>query len=84
MLATGQWLAVFAGWTLAALAVLAVVHAIGRLLDDKRVRGILFGSTVVLVLATSVPPMWEMFTRRGERISDLRLLVPFGIGRADS
>ena len=76
MLATGQWLAVFAGWTLAALAVFAVVHAIVRLLDDKRVRGILFGSTVVLVLATCVPPLWEMFTRRSERISDLRLLVP--------
>jgi tetratricopeptide (TPR) repeat protein len=76
MLATGQWLAVFAGWTLAALAVFAVVHAIVRLLDDKRVRGILFGSTVVLVLATSVPPLWEMFTRRSERIWDLRLLVP--------
>jgi tetratricopeptide (TPR) repeat protein len=88
LLASGQWLVVFAGWTLVALVLLAAVYAIVRLLDDGRVRAILFGSAVILVLATSVPPVWAMFARREERVSDLRLLVPLeladqirGVGR---
>jgi tetratricopeptide (TPR) repeat protein len=76
LLATGQWAAVFAGWTLAALVLLGAIYAVMRLLDDGRVRAILFGSAVLLVLATSVPPVWAMFIRRDERVSDLRLLVP--------
>ncbi len=76
LLANGQWLAVFAGWTLAAFVLLGAVYAIVRLLDDGRVRAILFGSAVILVLATSVPPVWAMFAHREERVSDLRLLVP--------
>ena len=76
LLATGQWLAVFAGWTLAALITLAVVCGVVRLLNEPRARGILFGSAVSLVLATCVPPLWETIARRGDRVSDLRLLVP--------
>jgi tetratricopeptide (TPR) repeat protein len=76
LLATGQWLAVFAGWTVAALAAFAVVYGIVRLLNDPRVREILFGSTVILLLATCVPPLLETIARRGGRVSDLRLLVP--------
>jgi len=76
LLATGQCLAVFAGWTVAALVALAVVYAIIRLLNDPRVRGILFGSAIILILATCVPPLWTTFTHRGDRVSDFRLLVP--------
>jgi Tfp pilus assembly protein PilF len=76
LLATGQWLAVFGGWTLAAIVLLAIVYAVVRLLVDGKVRVILFGSAIVLLLATSVPPVWTMLARRGERVSELRLLVP--------
>ena len=76
LLATGQWLAVFAGWTAAALIAFTVVFALVRLLNDPRARGILFGSAVVLTLATCVPPLWETIARRGDRISDLRLVLP--------
>ena len=64
------------GWTVAALVAFTVVFGIIRLLNDPRVRGILFGSTVILILATCVPPLWETIARRGDRLSDLRLLVP--------
>ena len=52
------------------------MYGIVRLLDDTRVRGILFGSAVILILATCVPPLWETIARRGDRVSDLRLLIP--------
>ena len=76
LLATGQWLAVFAGWTVAALIAFTVVFALVHLLNDPRARGILFGSAVVLTLATCVPPLRETIARRGDRISDLRLVLP--------
>lgn len=76
LLATGHWLAVAAGWTLASLATFALVYWIARLLNDLRVRQILFGSVVALVLATCVPPLREAIVRRGDRVSDLRLLMP--------
>lgn len=88
LLATGQWLWVFAGWAVAVLVSLAAVYGIVRLLDDGRARAILFGSALILALATCVPPVWAMLIRRGERVSDLRLLAPVeladqvrGIGR---
>ena len=46
------------------------------MLDDTRVRGILFGAAVILILATCVSPLWETIARRGKRVSDLRLLIP--------
>ncbi|HEY5812946.1 MAG TPA: hypothetical protein VIT23_09875, partial [Terrimicrobiaceae bacterium] len=76
LLASGQWMGTFLGWTLAALASLGVVYAVVRLLDDARARGILFGSTIALILATCVPPLWALATHRSERVSDLRLFVP--------
>jgi tetratricopeptide (TPR) repeat protein len=76
LLATGQWLAVFVGWTLVALVLLAAVVVIMRLLDDERVRGILFGSAIILVLATCVPPIWSLFSRRDGKVLDLRLQLP--------
>jgi tetratricopeptide (TPR) repeat protein len=76
LLSTGQWLAVFAGWTLATFLSLAVVYAIVRLLDDRRSRAILFGSAIILALATCVPPVWMSWRNRGEVVSDFRLLLP--------
>ena len=76
MLATGQWLAVFAGWTLATFLSLAVAYAIVRLLDDRRSRAILFGSAIILAVATCVPPVWMGWRNRSEAASDLRLLLP--------
>jgi tetratricopeptide (TPR) repeat protein len=76
LLATGQWMAVFAGWALATLFSLAVIYVIVRLLDDRRSRAILFGSAIILVLATCVPPVWMSWRNRGETASDLRLLLP--------
>ena len=67
LLATGQWVAVFAGWTLATLFSLAVIYAIVRLLDDRRSRAILFGSAIILVLATCVPPVWMSWKTAGRR-----------------
>jgi hypothetical protein len=78
-LATGQWLWVFVGWALAVLALLGVVYMVVRLLDDGRVRLILFGSAVILALVTCIPPVWAMFVRRAETVSDLRLLVPLDL-----
>lgn len=75
-LAAAQWVGVFAGWTLAALAALAIATAVVRLLNESRKRAIFFGSAVALILATGLPSVWETITRRGERVSDLRLLVP--------
>jgi hypothetical protein len=69
-------MAVFAGWALATLFSLAVIYAIVRLLDDRRSRAILFGSAIILVLATCVPPVWMSWRNRGETTSDLRLLLP--------
>ncbi len=76
LLATGQWLAVFAGWTVATSFSLAVVYAIVRLLDDRRSRAILFGSAIILALATCVPPVWMSWRNRSEVASDFRLLLP--------
>ena len=76
LLATGQWLAVFVGWTLATFLSLAVVYAIVRLLDDQRSRTILFGSAILLALATCVPPVWLSWRNRSEMVSDYRLLLP--------
>ena len=76
LLATGQWLAVFAGWALATFFSLAVVYAIVRLLDDRRSRAILFGSAIILAVATCVPPVWMNWKNRGEMASDFRLLLP--------
>jgi tetratricopeptide (TPR) repeat protein len=76
LLANGQWLAVFAGWTLATSFSLAVVYAIVRLLDDRRSRAILFGSAIILAVATCVPPVWMSWRNRSEVASNLRLLLP--------
>jgi hypothetical protein len=76
LLATGQSLAVFAGWSLATFFSLAVVYAIVRLLDDRGSRAILFGSAIILVLATCVPALWMSWRNRGEKASDVRLLLP--------
>jgi tetratricopeptide (TPR) repeat protein len=76
LLATGQWMAVFAGWTVAAVIAFTVVFALIRLLNDPRARGILFRSAVVLALASGVPPLWETIAQREDRISDLRLVLP--------
>jgi tetratricopeptide (TPR) repeat protein len=75
-LTIGQWLTVFAGWTLATFFSLAVVYAIVRLLDDRRSRAILFGSAIILAVATCVPPAWMSWRNKGEVASDLRLLLP--------
>jgi tetratricopeptide (TPR) repeat protein len=76
LLAAVQWLAVFAGWTVAAFVAFAVVFGIVRLLTDPWARGILLCSAVILLLATCVPALWETIIRRGDRVSDLRLAVP--------
>ena len=76
LLATGQSLAVFAGWSLATFFSLALVYAIVRLLDDRRSRGILFGSAIILVLATCVPALWMSWRTRGEKAREVRLLLP--------
>ncbi len=76
LLARGQWLAVFTGWTLATLLSLAVIYTIVRLLDDQRSRAILFGSAIILALSTCVPPLWMNWRSRGEKVSDFRLLLP--------
>jgi hypothetical protein len=67
---------VFVGWALAVLVLLGVVCMVVRLLDDGRV---LFSSAVILALATCIPPVWAMFVRRAETVSDLRLLVPLDL-----
>jgi Tfp pilus assembly protein PilF len=74
--ALGQWLVVFAGWMVAALLAFAVVFGFLRLLNDARTRGILFGATIPLILATGIPPLWETISRRNDRISDLGLIIP--------
>jgi tetratricopeptide (TPR) repeat protein len=76
LLSVGEWLAIFAGWTLAASVALAIIFIIARLLDDWRTRGILLGSAILLLLMTCVPPLWETISKRDQRISDLRLLMP--------
>ncbi len=58
------------------MVLLAAVVVIMRLLDDERVRGILFGSAIILVLATCVPPIWSLFSRRDGKVLDLRLQLP--------
>jgi tetratricopeptide (TPR) repeat protein len=75
-LAAGQSLAVFAGWSMAAFLALAVVFGFLRLLNDARTRGIVFGSTIVFILATCIPPLWETIARRNDRVSDLGLVIP--------
>ena len=76
LLSIGEWLATFAGWSLAAFVALAIVFIIAHLLDDWRTRGILLGSAILLLLMTCVPPLWETISKRDQRISDLRLLMP--------
>jgi tetratricopeptide (TPR) repeat protein len=75
-LAAGQWLAVFAGWAVAAFLALLVVFGFLRVLNDARTRGIVFGTTIVLVLATCIPPLWETIRRRNDRVSYLGLVLP--------
>jgi Tfp pilus assembly protein PilF len=75
-LAAGQWLALFAGWTLASFLALVVLFGFLRRLSDARTRRIAFGSTIILVLATCVTPVWETLARRKERVSDLGLMIP--------
>ena len=55
LLASGQWLAIFAGWSLGALFSLAVIYFVVRLLDDRRSRAILFGSAIILALGHVCP-----------------------------
>lgn len=76
LLSWGQWLAVFAGWTIAALAALVIIWAVLRLLNDSRVRKILIASTALLLLATCVPALQNTLAARREKISDIQLLAP--------
>ena len=76
LLASGQWLATFAGWSFGAFFSLLVIYFVVRLLDDRRSRAILFGSAIVLALATCVPPVWLSWRNRGDNVSDFRLLLP--------
>ena len=59
-----------------AFIVLAVVLGIALLLNDPRTRGILVGSAILLLLMTCVPPTWQTISRLGDRVSDLRLVLP--------
>jgi tetratricopeptide (TPR) repeat protein len=76
LLATAQWLTAFAGWTLAAAAAFAVVLLVLRSLNDARTARILFGSAILLLLMTCVPPLLEAVSIRRHRTSDLRLVLP--------
>ena len=76
LLASGQWLATFAGWSFGAFFSLLVIYFVVRLLDDRRSRAILFGSAIILALATCVPPVWLSWRNRGDNVSDFRLLLP--------
>jgi tetratricopeptide (TPR) repeat protein len=76
LLAAGQWLVVCAGWMAAAFIVFTVVFALARFPNNPRARGILFGGAVVLALAISTLPLWEIIARREDRISGLKLVLP--------
>ncbi len=76
LLAAGQWLAVFGGWAAMAFVVLGVVSGIALLLNDGRTRRILVGSAILLLLMTCVPPAWQTISKLGDRVSDLRLVLP--------
>jgi len=76
LLTAGQVLAVFAGWTLGAMVALAVMLAIVQFLNTIRIRRLLIGSTVFLLLATCVPSLWNALAKRREKISDLTLIAP--------
>jgi tetratricopeptide (TPR) repeat protein len=80
LLVWGNWLAVFVGWTLVAFAALAVVWMVSRLLHDRRIQIILFGSTVLLLLATCVPDLQKILSAN-EKISHLSLLAPLELTR---
>lgn len=76
LLSTGKWILVFLSWALGALIVLAIIWLIVRLLNDARTRAILFGSAMILVLATGVPEVWSLISQKSDAISDVKLLAP--------
>ena len=76
LLATTQWVTAFAFWMAVSLLVFAIVLGLLRLLNDSRAQRILFGSAIVLVVATSVPPLLEGISRGDDNTSDLGLILP--------
>ena len=75
-LAAAEWLAVFAASTAAAFLVLVVVLGFLRLLKEARTRKIVFGSAIILILATCIPRLAGTIVRRDEKVLDLGLLIP--------
>jgi hypothetical protein len=76
LLANTQWVTAFAFWMAVSLLVFAIVLGLIRLLNDLRAQRILFGSAIVLVVATSVPPLLEGISRGDDNTSDLGLILP--------
>jgi len=81
LLGWGLWAMSFFGWTFAFFAVLLALTVFLELLPDKRVRAILFGTTLVLFFAVSIPPAWQGIFQRSRRISNLELVAPAALCR---
>ncbi len=63
-------------WAFGAFAVLIIMEIIARMLHDRRVRKILLGATLALLLATCVPSIWANVIKRPAKISDVGLIAP--------
>lgn len=75
-LMAGEWAKLFVVWAFGAFAVLIIMEIIARMLHDRRVRRILLGATLALLLATCVPSIWANVIKRPARASDLGLIAP--------
>ncbi len=75
-LMAGEWAKLFVVWAFGAFAVLIIMEIIARMLHDRRVRKILLGATLALLLATCVPSIWANVIKRPAKISDVGLIAP--------
>ena len=78
-LSWGQWTLTFLGWAVAFFAVLLALKALLELLPDRRVRGILFATTLILIFAVCLPTAWDGIFQRSRKISNLALVAPVSL-----
>lgn len=75
-LSWGETISVLLGWTLAGFAILALAWLGSRWVAKPRTRAVIFAIASVIVLATTVSPVWRWFTHRGQAVHTTRLLLP--------
>lgn len=81
LLMAGEWAKIFVVWGLGTLAALVIMDVIARMLHDVKVRRILLGVTLALIVVTCVPPVWSGVVTRGPRISDVGLMAPMALAK---